>query len=385
MKFLSLLFTNLVRNLRRSLLTVASITVSLFLVATLLTVQSELESPPDTPASALRLICRHRVSLANPLPTSYRLKISQVAGVDAVVGSIWFGGIYKDPKNFFGQFAIDSDRFFDVYGDVTIPEKQKEEFLRDRTGAIAGDKLAARFGWQVGDRINLRGARFEFDPELTLRGIYRGGGDDGSIFYFHRDYLNEGIRNAVGPGIDSAGFYVIKARAAEWVPRIAEAVDAMFRNTSAPTKTESEQSFVLGHLAIMGNVRFLVTSISSVVIFTIVLVTANTMAMSIRERAREIGILKALGFRRSQVLMLLLGESVALSLGGALLGSLSARLIYSNVKFAAVTIGMIQHFIVTPATLAICSAAGILVGVVAAGLPAWRAASRPVIDTLRET
>ncbi len=384
MKYLRFLFTNLLRNKRRSLLTLTSIAVSIFLVATLLTVLSELEDPPQTPASALRLICRHRVSMSNFLPKAYRQKIANIDGVDAVIGSIWFGGVYKDPKNFFAQFAVDVDRFFDVYKDLVLPIEQREAFLQDRTGAIAGAKLAEKYGWKVGDRLTLRGARFEFDPELTIRGIYSGGGDDGSVFYFHWDYFNEGTKNSIGPWVDSAGIYIIRARSADVVPRIAASVDSGFRDTTAPTITESEQAFVLGHIAVIGNVQLLVVGISSVVIFTIILLAANTMAMSIRERVREIGILKALGFRRSQVLALLLGESITLSLGGALAGAFAAWFVYANLKMATVTIGMIQRFVVTPGTLAICAAMGLLVGVVAAGVPAWRAASRSAAEALRQ-
>jgi putative ABC transport system permease protein len=384
MHFQSLLFANVRRNKRRSVLTVSCIAVSMFLVATLLTVLSELEDPPQTPASALRLICRHRVSMTNYLPKAQRQKIAEVEGVEAVIGSLWFGGIYKDPKNFFAQFAVDVDRFFDVYGDIDLPAAQREAFVRDRTGAIAGEKLAAKFGWRVGDRITLQGARFEFDPELTLQGIYRAGGDDGSLFYFHADYFSEAVKDSIGPWVDASGLYIIKARSVQDVPRIMAAVDSRFRDTTAPTLTESEQAFVLGHIAVLGNVRFLIASISSVVIFTIMLLTANTMAMSIRERRREIGILKALGFRRFQILVLLLCESVSLSLGGALLGSLGAWLLYANLTFAAMTLGMIQRFEVTSQTLLICAGAGLLVGIFAAGVPAWRAASRSVAQALRE-
>jgi len=384
MKYPRLLLANMLRNKRRTLLTVTSVAVSMFLVATLLTVLSELEDPPQTPASALRLICRHRVSMTNFLPKAYRGKIEKVDGVDAVVGSLWFGGIYKDPKNFFAQFAVDTDRFFEVYGDMVLPAEQRDAFLKDRTGALAGNKLAAKYGWKLGDRITLRGARFEFDPELTIRGIYHEGGDDGSILYFHWDYFGEAVKDSIGPWVDSTGVYIIKARSVEAVPHIVEAVDRTFRDTTAPTLTESEQAFVLGHIAVLGNVHFLIASISSVVIFTIVLLTANTMAMSIRERTREIGVLKAVGFRRAQILWLLLSESVALSLGGALIGALGARLIYDNLKMATMTIGMIQRFVVTPQTMILCATTGLLVGLVAAGVPAWRAASRPVIHAMRE-
>lgn len=384
MKFLRLLLTNVLRNKRRSFLTVTSIAVSLFLVATLLTVLSELEDPPQTPASALRLICRHRVSMTNFLPKAHRMKIAKVDGVEAVIGSIWFGGVYKDPKNFFARFAVDVDQFFQVYPDLILPAEQREAFVRDRTGAIAGEKLAAKYVWKLGERITLRGERFDFDPELTLRGIYSGGSDDGSILYFHWDYFNEGVKDSVGPWVDSAGFYIIRARSGDVVPRVAAAVDDVFRDTNAPTKTESEQAFVLGHIAILGNVHLLVAGISLIVIFAVVLQAANTMAMSIRERAREIGILKSLGFRRCQILALLLGESVALSLSGALMGAFGARFIYANLKLAQVTIGMIQRFVVTPRTVMICAAMGVLVGLVAASLPAWRAARRPAAEALRQ-
>ncbi|MBM3790179.1 MAG: ABC transporter permease [Acidobacteria bacterium] len=379
MKYLGLLLHNLFRNRRRTVLTVTSVAASLFLVATLMTLLTELESPVETPVSALRLITRHRVSLINALPVSYRAKIAQVDGVESVIGSMWFGGVYKDPKNFFMQFAVDTDRFFDVNADLELPEDQKKAFLEDRTGAIAGDNIAGRFGWKAGDRITLQGALFDFDAELTLRGIYSGGSDVGSILYFHWDYFNEALGN---PGF--TGTFSIRARSPEDIPAIAERVDAMFINSSSPTKTETEKAFVLGFASMMGNVRLLVTSIASVVIFTIVLVAANTMAMSIRERVREIGILKALGFRRSQVLGLLLAESLILSLAGALIGAFGARLLFGGINMAAITGGFFPRFYVTPGTLALSLGIGIFVGVVSAGIPAWQAARRPVVAALRE-
>jgi len=386
MKFLRLLLNNILRNKRRTFLTLSSIAVSLFLITTLMTVLSEMENPVTTPESALRVLTRHRVSLANILPMSYRAKIARVEGVEAVVGSMWFGGIYKDPKNFFAQFAADADQFFQVYADIKMPEDQKQAYLQDRLGAIAGENLAQRFGWKIGDKIPIQGALFDFPLDLTLRGIYSGGGDDGSTLYFHWEYFNEGMKQLFGngEGVNFTGFYTARAAAADQVPAISERIDALFRNTSAPTKTESEKAFVLGFISMMGNIRLLVTSICSVVIFTIVLVAANTMAMSIRERVREIGILKALGFRKSQVLSLLLGESVLLAVGGALLGSLGAKLIFSGARLAAVTGGMITRIKVTPATLALCASIGLFVGIVSAGIPAWQAARRHVVDALRD-
>jgi putative ABC transport system permease protein len=378
MKYLEFLLRNLMRNRRRTVLTVTSIAVSLFLVATMRTVLTQLESPPETPDTALRLITRHRVSLSNTLPSAYRAKIAKVSGVDGVVGEMWFGGVYKDPKNFFPQFAVDTDQFFAINADMRLPESEKLAFLADRTGALAGDNLAHRFGWKVGERIHLKGALFMFDPELTLRGIYAGGADEGSSLFFHWDYFNEGMNDA-----GFTGTFSIRARSASEVPAIAQRIDDLFRNSTAPTKTETEKAFVLGFISMLGNIRLLITAISSVVIFTIVLVAANTMAMSIRERAREIGILKALGFKRSHVLAFLIGESSLLAVSGALIGSLGARLVFAQVRMSSLTAGFVQRFDVTPGTMALCAALGVFVGVVAAGVPAWQASRRRVLDALR--
>ena len=380
MKYIRLLLTNVLRNRRRSLLTVSCIAVSLFLVATLHTLLTELESSSVAPDAALRLVTRHRVSLANILPISYRDRIARVPGVDAVIGAMWFGGVYKDPKNFFAQFAVDTDKFFTIYGDMDIPEDQKQGFLKDRTGALVGEHLAERFGWRVGDRIHLQGALFPMNAELNIRGIYAGGFDDGGSLYFHWEYFNEGLNKP-----NFTGFFEVRAHSPEQVAGVEEQIDDLFRNSTAPTKTESEKAFVLGFLSMMGNVRLLITSISSAVIFTIILVAANTMAMSIRERVREIGTLKALGFRKRQILFLLLGESVLLSASGAIMGALGAKVFFRRINIAAITGGFVQRFAVSGGTLLLSAAIGVAVGVIAAGIPAWRAARRSVVDALRDT
>jgi putative ABC transport system permease protein len=376
MKFLPFLLKNVFRNRRRTILTVTSIAVSLFLVTTLLTVLSELNEPPSTPEAALRLITRHKVSLANPLPISYEAKIRSVEGVQGVSGMMWFGGVYKDPSNFFQQMAVTTRDFFAIATDLKIDEAEKQAFLASRTGCIAGRNLANRFGWKIGEKIFLQGTIFPFNPELTLNGIYEG--PDENTLYFNWDYFNEGMNRQ-----EFCGTFWTKVISAESVPVVTEEVDALFQNTTAPTKTETEKAFILSFISMMGNVQLLITSICSVVIFAIVLVAANTMAMSIRERTREIGVLKALGFRRSQVLILLLSESVAITLGGALVGSVGARLIFSNIDLAGITMGFLQRFYVTPQTLAISFLIGLFVGLVSAGVPAWQASRRSVVDALR--
>jgi len=378
MGFVWLLLRNVFRNRRRTLLTITSIAVSLFLVTTLLALLENLRNPRQTPDAALRLITRHKISLYNALPYAYRNKIAKVEGVEAVIGSMWFGGVYKDPENFFAQFSVDTDQFFQVNPDMRIPEDQKQAFLKDRTGAIAGNTVAQRFGWKVGDRIHLKGALFQFDPELTLRGIYEGGSDDGGTLFFHWEYFNEGMKNA-----SFTGTFSIRARSAEEVPLVAERVDALFQNANTPTKTETEKAFLLGFLSMMGNVQFLITGVCSVVTFTIILVAANTMAMSIRERVREIGILKAVGFQDRQILFLFLGESVFLSLTGAIIGSWAAKLFFANLNLPAITGGFIQRVDVRPGILAVCTGLGVMVGILAAGVPAWRASQRSCADALR--
>ncbi|MGH9340110.1 MAG: ABC transporter permease [Acidobacteriota bacterium] len=378
MKFLTLIIKNLLRNKRRTLLTVSSIMVSLFLVATLRTLLTELQNPPETPDSALRLITRHRTSLFNVLPIAHKEKIAGIEGVEAVTGSMWFGGIYEDPSNFFANFAIDSKEFFQVHPDVMISEAEKLAYLEDRTGAIAGDNLADRFGWKLGEKIFLDSNLFNFDPELTLRGIYREGPDSGNSLYFHWDYFNEALGN---PGF--TGTFALRTSSPEAIPLAAEKIDALFLNSTAPTKTETEKAFLLSFVEMMGDVQFFITSIVSVVVFTIVLVAANTMAMSIRERVREIGILKALGFRSAQVLGLLLGESMLLALLGALIGSWGAKLIFGSINMSALTGGLMQRFSVTPGTLILCAFIGLFVGLISAGIPAWQASRRPVVEAMR--
>ena len=382
MKFLRLLFKNLMRNKRRTFLTLSSIAVSLFLIATLETLLFELKNPPETPDSALRLVVRHRVSLFNALPAAHRAKIAQIEGVEAVVGSMWFGGIYKDPANFFASFSVDTDEFFQVYPDVEISEDQKEAFLADRIGALVGRSLCDRFGWKLGDRIFLTSNTWPVEVELTIRGIYEGGTDQASSFYLHWVYWNEIMKQAYGEW-DNTGTFAVRASSPDRVSEVAEKIDAQFRNSSFPTKTETEKAFLLSFISVLGDVQFLITSIVSVVVFAILLVAANTMAMSIRERTREIGILKALGFRSRQVLGLLVGESVILSLGGSLLGAFGAKFIFSSLPMAQMTSGFIQSFSVGANILLLCAGIGLFVGLVSAGVPAWQASNRPVVDALR--
>ena len=385
MKFFRLLLKNLFRNKLRTALTVSSIAASIFLVAVLISLLDGLTNPPETPDSALRLITRHKISLFNTLPVGYREKIAALEGVDAVIGSMWFGGMYDNSgvDQMLAQFAVDTDQFFIVNPDMVLAEDQREAFLQDRGGAIVGNVLADSFGWKVGDRIHTRSNLWPIEPlELNIRGIYQGGGDQGGGVYYHWDYFDKAIKEA-GIGDSFTGTFSIRARSAEDVPRIAAKVDALFENSSSPTKTETEKAFILGFLSMMGNVQLLISGICTAILFAVILVAANTMAMSIRERTREIGIMKALGFRRIHVLSLLLFESVLLAFIGSALGAVLAQLLLDNANLAMQSSGMVPNLRVGAGILLFCKGIGVLVGFVAAGVPAFRAANRPVVEAIR--
>jgi putative ABC transport system permease protein len=382
MKFANFIFRNTLRNKRRTVLTILSISMSLFLISTLRTLLDTLENPPLTPESAKRVVIRHATGLANTMPIAYRDQIGHVPGVEAVSSSQWFGGIYKDPANFFAQFAVDADRFLTVYGDIHAETPEQEaNFVKDRTGALAGRTLAKRFGWKVGDRVTLKGAIFPVDPEMTVDGLVDGGGSD-SNFYFHLDYLNELFRPN-GDAWNQVGTFIVKAKNAEDLPAISENIDAKYENSTAPTKTESEASFILGFVSMLGNVRLLVMSISTVVLFTVILVAANTMAMSIRERTGEIAILKTLGFAPGLILYMMVAESMVIALAGGLLGSLGARYLYRTLNLDALSAGFVQQLNVRWNTVLLSAGIALAVAMFSTLIPAYNASRLPISVAVR--
>jgi putative ABC transport system permease protein len=382
MKFANFILRNTFRNKRRTILTILSISMSLFLISTLRTLLDTLENPPMTPESAKRVVVRHATGLANTMPIAYRNQISKVPGIEIVSSSQWFGGIYKDPANFFAQFAVDADRFFDVYGDIHAQtDEQKNNFIKDRTGALAGITLAQRFGWKVGDRVTLKGAIFPVDPEMTIDGLVDGGGSD-SVFYFHWDYLSELFRPN-GTTFNQVGTFIVKAKNADDLPAISENIDSMYENSTAPTKTETEASFILGFVSMLGNVRLLVMSITTVVLFTVILVAANTMAMSIRERTGEIAILKTLGFAPGRILFMMVSESMLIALAGGLLGSLGARYLYRLVNLDSLTTGFVQQLDVRWNTVLLSAGIALAVAMLSTILPAFNASRLPIAVAIR--
>jgi putative ABC transport system permease protein len=378
MKFFPLILRNTFRNRRRTILTILSISMSLFLISTLRTLLDSLESPPLTPDSATRVLTRHQTSLGNTMPISYRERIRHMPGVKEISAYQWVGAIYKDPANFFAQFAVDADRIFDIYTDIhVVAPEQREAFQKERRAALAGVSLAKRYGWNLGDTVTLQGTFIAGDIPVIIRGFVKDGGSE-NLLIMRFDYLNELWNN-----FDQTSTFVIKVNSAEEIPAVIDSIDGSFMNSTAPTKTETEKAFVLGFVSMLGNVRSLVISISTVLIFTIILVAANTMAMSIRERKSEIAILKTLGFSRGHVLMVLVLESAFIALFGGLLGSLGARYLLGAVDMSAMTTGFISTFDVKWETVAMAAGISLVVAFASTFVPAWSASRVPIADAVR--
>ncbi|MBZ5653971.1 MAG: FtsX-like permease family protein [Acidobacteriia bacterium] len=366
------------RNKRRSLLTVASIAFSLLLLSIMLCFWRSFYIDKGAPDSALRIMTRHKVSLANFLPIYYRDKIRTVPGVVHVVPMTWFGGKYIDdkPENFFAQLATDPDEYFEVAADKIISSDQFAAWKRDRTGCVADIDLARKHHWKIGDRIHLQGTIFPTNLDLTLRGVYAIDPPTSGLF-FNSKYLEE----SVDWFKNSAGFYFTRVDTPENMPRAAHAIDEMFHSTPVPTKSESEQAFKLDWIATMGNVKAFILSICGAVVFTTLLVCANTMAMSIRERTREVAVLRTLGFTRGSILRLLLSESIAISLIGGTLGTLLGTV--AILFLARPGIGMPVSMHMTKATALVVMLVAGFVGVVSGLIPSYRASNLGIVDALR--
>lgn len=364
------------RNKRRTALTILSVGFSLFLLITLQTLLNSLLNPPETEQSALRLAVRNATSLVQQLPISYQAKLEAVPQVRFVMPMQWFGGQYKEPKNFFANFSVGHEQFADMFPELEFSEGAIEAFAKERIAAIPGKALMDKFGWSVGDRVTLTSPIFQISPEFRIVGSFTADLDE-TVFYFRHDYLNESLEN-----IGTVGAFWIMADTPEAVPGIIEHVDTMFRNTPNETKTETEKAFQLGFVSMLGNVQFMITSISVVVVFTMLLVAGSTMAMTIRERLKEVAILKAIGYPRRVILVLVLGEAATLSLMGAIVGC-SMAMALASMDIQSFTAGFVQSFDPGPAVLAMALGVGMLVGVLAGLFPAIQASGMKVNDAMR--
>jgi putative ABC transport system permease protein len=367
------------RNKRRTILTMVGIGLPLVVLTIMMTIWRAFYSDNGSEQSTQRLITRHRVSLTFSLPIYYRQKMAAVPGVVAVVPTQWFGGLYIDdkPEHFFAQFATDPQDFFKVYTDFKIPPDQLDAWQHDRAGAVVDSELAKKFHWKVGDRIVLKGTIWDANLELTIRGIYTAPQPTQSV-YFDRKYLEE----AVPIMKDQSGTFGILADSPGNVPKVAAAIDDMFHNSPQQTKTESEKAFGLDFVAMLGNVKAFILGICGAVVFASLLVSANTMAMSIRERTREVAVLKTLGFTRKAVLALFVGEAIVVALLAGVIGiSLGSGMMF--LVGHNPNLGFFQGISVNPVTMVLALLLAALVGLIAALIPSYHASRVNIVEGLR--
>lgn len=379
-----LILRNLLRNRRRSILTLASTAVSLAVLGFLVALyQGFFFAEQSSPSEALRLIARHKVSLTNPLPASHQARIASIPGVEAVSAWSWFQGKYKDekPENFFARFAVDPAEIQKVRLDYIAPPEEWAAFKRNRTGCAIGRKIAKTHGMKLGDRVNVQGDIYPVNLELTIEMIYDHP-KNAECLMFQRAYLDELMKANNGKG-DTVGTYAILAKSADDVPRIAKAVDAAFENSPSPTKTESEREFGLSFMAFMGNIKLYLAVVCSAVTFTILLVSANTIAMSVRERTREMGILRTLGFTPGELLQMVLGESVLVAFIGGIVGmAVTFVLTHAAAAYLGPWGEMLKFHWEASLVVAFVS---VLIGFAASIVPAFFASRRNIVESIRFT
>ncbi len=378
-KHLFLIWKNLLRNRRRTALTVFSSGISVFLIGALISVYALMYARDASEESALRLVTRHKVSLTQALPYYYGSRIASVDGVENLVPMNWFGGIYIDerPENMFPRFAVDPEEVFNIYTEFEVPPEQLQAFKRDRQGLAIGSAVAERVGLEIGQRITIQGDIYPFNPELTVRAIFKGRDDFNSFFHFK--YLEESL----GDLGSQVGVFTIQLRDVDDAGRVALAVDEMFRNAPEPTKTETEAAFQMSFLSQMGNIKLFLLSIACAIVFTMLMVSANTVAMSVRERTREVGVLKTLGFTSRSVMGLVLGEAVAIAILGGAVGV--AMTVAVTTAMQDVMVQFFTGFVLPGWGIALCFAMSLAIGIGSSAVPALIAARTNICDALRHT
>jgi len=330
-------------------------------------------------AGADRLVVVNKVSIIQPLPISYKDRLLHIPGIKEVTHANWFGGVYQDERNFFGQFAVDDETYRSIFPEFVVTDDQWQAYMADREGAIVGADLAKRFKWKLGDRIPLKGTIFQGTWEFNIRGIYHGKRvqDDSTQFWFHYSYLKE-RENPFWRGL--VGWYTVKVGNPDDSVKIAKQIDESFSNSPWETKTDTEKEFATSFAKQAGNIQLLILSIGAVVFFTLLLVTGNTMAIAVRERVRDLAVLKAVGFSDVFVLLLVLAESTMIAALGGALGLAGAKLLTLN---GDPTHGMLPFFYLSTQTAIEGFAVALIVGVVAGLLPALSAMNLNVVAALR--
>lgn len=382
MRFLPLIWADLKRRKARTILTFLSIVVAFAVFGVVMAFYTALSAGVEV-AGADRLILTNKVTFIQPLPISYGARIAQVPGVEAVTHASWFGGIYQEPSNFFPQLAVEPAKYLELYPEILLPEKQKEAWLADRTGAVVGRTTAERFGWKVGDRIPIQ-ATYNVKKdgsrtwEFNLDGIYDGAekGTDTTQFLFHYTYLDEARLR--GEGL--VGWYIVRVADPSQAAKVAEAIDSRFANSPYETKTSTEKAFAQAFANQVGNIGAIATSIAAAVFFTLLLVTGNAMAQSVRERTNELAVLKTLGFRNTTVLVLVLAESCLLAAAGGLGGMGLAWLLTQG---GDPTGGFLPVFYIPTRGVLLGGALLVLLGLASGALPGYQALRLRIAEALR--
>jgi len=382
MKTLKYIWRNIRRNPIRSLLTILSVGFSLALMTVLYGFLAAQETWKNGAAQANRIVVMNIQGFSGRLPISSVDQVRSTKFVAAAVPFAWFGGSYQDEQMPFAQFATDPEHVFDVWPEYSIPPEQLEAFKTNRQGCVLDRRIAERRGWKVGDRIPLKGAIYPFDLDLEISGIFDSPKNTDSL-YFHWDYLNEGLKQQSYPNIDNAGTIFARIASSDSIPAVIKSIDDKFGSSDTPTRSQTEAAFAQMFADMVGNVQVLIRNIGMAVVFSLSLVTANSMAMAMRERVTEIAVLKAIGFPRSRVLFMVLGEACAISMLGGFLGVGMGCLFLQGMNrlmpqfFPFTVMEMLGPWI----SYGLIAAA--VLGLISGIVPAIRAAQMSVIDGLR--
>jgi len=371
-----LVFKNLLRNRRRTILTFLSVAISITLLTAFCATYRYFDSPLMPRDFRLVLMVTARASMMTPLPLSYGERIARLPGVAAATPINMVDGLYGGQDDLLFALASDPSTFFRVYSEWRLPEDQRAAYLRERTALVAGRRTALKYGWKLGDRIHLRSPGYHVDLDLVLRAIYTS--EDESLLGFHWDYLNEALGRP-----DKPGGYWVRARTEADVPRLMQAIDKQFHNGEMETRTQPMGQWMLDLLAMIGNVKLIVLSISAAMVFAILLVVANTMGMSIRERTAELAILRVLGFQPKYLMTLLAAEALTVSVAGALLGCLLAGAAFTLIRGFRVGGAMPIYIQVDAVTVGVVLSVAIGIGLSSTLTSAYRAASMSLAEALR--
>ncbi len=386
MKFLSFILKNAFRRKSRAILTIGSVLLSLFIVCLLSILMRALESDPTEGRAQSRIVVRHKVSLVDTLPRAYEGKLRSLQGIREITAMNWFGGKYGDgsPRTFFARFTTDPDTFLAVYDEIKIARGSESAWRADRAGALVGEMLMRKYDWRLGQKVTLKGDIYPIDVDLTIQATYTAPQDDG--FFFHRKY----VEAAFPPSEGQIMAFFLKADSPETVNRLTPQIDTMFENTPFPTQSESEKEWNASFLAMIGNVTLLIRSLSTIIVFVILLIAGNTMALSARERTTEIAMMRTLGFQQRTILSLILGESLVLSLIGGALGLGLCGMILPGLKkgFTESGMGPLAFYApmmrLSPDVVALGTALAIMVGLLSGIVPALLSIRRPITDGLRQ-